>query len=60
MIVTLRDKLRVPVGRHLYGVLGDYDSLTAFEKEITGTNIVEGQCFPTPYSVNREIQAGYG
>ena len=55
VIVILREKLRVPVGRHLYGILSDYSGLVAFEKELKGATIVDGQAFPIPFSVNREI-----
>jgi len=55
VIIILRDKLRIPVGRHLYGILSNYPTLDAFEKELKDTTIVEGELFPTPHSVNREI-----
>ena len=32
IIVALRTKLRVPIGRHLYGILGDYKSLAILRK----------------------------
>ena len=55
IIVALRAKLRVPIGRHLYGVLGDYKSLSTFEKEIERTTIAEGEPFPVAESVNKGI-----
>ena len=55
IIVALRAKLRVPIGRHLYGILGDYKSLNRFEKEIEGTTIADGEPFSSVESVNKGI-----
>ena len=55
VIMTLRAKLRVPIGRHLYGVLGDYKSLSIFEKEIEGATIADGEPFAKSESVNKGI-----
>ena len=56
IIVALRAKLRVPIGRHLYGILGDYTALNRFEKEIEGTTIADGEPFPSVESVNKGIR----
>ena len=55
IIVALRAKLTVPVGRHLYGVLGDYRALAVFERELEGTTIADGEPFQKPESVNKGI-----
>jgi hypothetical protein len=55
IIVALRAKLRVPIGRHLYGVLGDYTSLHRFEREIENTTITDGEPFSRAESVNEGI-----
>jgi hypothetical protein len=55
IIVALRAKLRIPIGRHLYGILGDYESLNRFEKEIKSTTIADGEPFPSIESANKGI-----
>jgi hypothetical protein len=39
--LNIADKLDLDVGRHLYGIIGSYDSLRLFEKEINGISLSE-------------------
>jgi hypothetical protein len=55
IIETLRNKLAVPTGRHLYGVLGTYPSLEKFTKKLQQAKTPDGNHFPKPLSVNRGI-----
>lgn len=55
IIETLRSKLAVPGGRHLYGVLGTYPALAAFAEKLQQAKTHDGQHFPPPLSVNRGI-----
>ena len=55
IIETLRTKLNVPGGRHLYGVLGTYPALEAFADQLRQARTTDGQRFPAPLSVNRGI-----
>lgn len=55
VIETLRTKLAVPAGRHLYGVLGTYPVLDAFAKKLHHAKTTSGISFPAPLSVNRGI-----
>ncbi len=55
IIENLRDKLSRPVGRHLYGVLGDYSGLVTFERALSEARTPEGGRFPGALNVNRGI-----
>lgn len=55
IIDALRSKLSLPVGRHLYGVLGTYPSLKNFAKELRQAKIPDGKRFPKSLNVNRGI-----
>jgi hypothetical protein len=55
IIESLRTKLAVPGGRHLYGVLGSYDQLERFQKILGDAKTLDGQKFPKPKNVNRAI-----
>jgi len=55
IIETLRQKLTIPGGRHLYGVLGNYVQLETFAKKIHQAKSPDGQKFPRSINVNREI-----
>lgn len=55
IIENLQSKLAVPVGRHLYGVLGSYKALDAFAAKLRQARLPTGQHFPEPLSVNRGI-----
>lgn len=55
IIDTLRSKLAVPSGRHLYGVLASYPALDAFAKKLQQAKAPDGRRLPKPLSVNRGI-----
>lgn len=55
IILALRNKLEVPVGRHLYGVLGPYESLDNFAKLLQEAVTSYRDPFPPPISVTRGI-----
>ena len=55
VIEALRQKINVPSGRHLYGVLGDYSMLKVFENALIQAKTLDGIAFPKPLSVNRGI-----
>lgn len=55
IIETLRSKLAMPGGRHLYGVLGSYQQLEQFQKVLNDAKTPDGQKFPKPRNVNRSI-----
>jgi hypothetical protein len=55
IIETLRSKLAVPGGRHLYGVLTTYHALEGFAKKLQQAKGPDGKRFPKPVSVNRGI-----
>jgi hypothetical protein len=55
IIETLRAKLAIPVGRHLYGVLGPYNALQRFAGHLQEARTPDGDRFPSPISVNRAI-----
>jgi hypothetical protein len=55
IIDALRQKLTVPGGRHLYGVLGTYNQLDAFAKKLHQAKTTDGVAFPKPVNVNRGI-----
>ena len=61
IISQLRDKLTFDVGRHLYAVLGGYEQLDQFERrDLAQARDPEGQSFPLPFNVNRELLARIG
>ena len=55
IIEALRQKLTVPGGRHLYGVMGTYKQLDAFAKKLHQAKTTDGAPFPKPINVNRGI-----
>lgn len=55
IIEALREKMSVPTGRHLYGILGGYARLEAFAKSLRQARTLDGVSFPKPISVNRGI-----
>lgn len=55
IIVSLRNKLAVPIGRHLYGVLGSYRALRSFAENLQQASDLDGQPFRPPLSVTRGI-----
>jgi len=55
IIETLRSKLVIPGGRHLYGVLGSYSGLSKFGKNLALVKSPEGKVFPESVSVNKGI-----
>jgi hypothetical protein len=57
IIETMVSKLRVPVGRHLYGVVGSYDALERLRRSILEAKTPDGLPFPEPISINKGIFA---
>jgi len=55
IIEAIRSKLTLPGGRHLYGILGTYQRLSAFAKKLKQAKTPDGKSFPKPLSVNRGI-----
>jgi hypothetical protein len=55
VIQTLQSKLALPVGRHLYGVLGTYPALNRVAEKLQQARGPEGNAFPMPLNVNRGI-----
>ena len=55
VIETLRSKLAMPGGRHLYGVLGSYPALERFSGALQQAAGPDGTPFAAPLSVNRGI-----
>jgi len=55
IIEELRSKLAIPIGRHLYAVLGSYSALDAFAHKLQQAKTPDGRPFPKPVSVNRGI-----
>ena len=55
IIEAIRQKLTVPGGRHLYGVLGTYTQLDGFAKKLNQAKTTDGAPFPKPVNVNRGI-----
>ncbi len=55
IIEAIRQKLTVPGGRHLYGVMGTYSQLDGFSKKLRQAKTTEGDHFPKPVNVNRGI-----
>lgn len=57
IIETLRTKLAIPGGRHLYAVLGSYPQLAKFSTKLLQAKTADGEKFPNPVSVNSGILA---
>ena len=55
VIEALRQKISVPTGRHLYGVLGEYKRLELFAHDLQQARTLDGIQFPKPLNVNRGI-----
>jgi hypothetical protein len=56
IIEALREKLSVQSGRHLYGILGNYEQLNAFEGKLRKAKTHDGSIrFPKAISVNKGI-----
>ena len=55
VIIALIHKLKTPVGRHLYGVLGTYDSLADFQRQLKTVTMSDGSAFPEPISLTDGI-----
>jgi hypothetical protein len=55
IIEILRKKIDVPVGRHLYGIIGSYDSLNRFSTELSKAQRIDGSHFPNSISVNKGL-----
>jgi hypothetical protein len=55
IIDALRQKLTVPGGRHLYGVLGTYAQLDEFAVKLHQVRTTDGIAFPEPININRGI-----
>lgn len=55
IIELLINKLLLPVGRHLYGILGSYPALEILSKKLQEAKTPEGKYFSKPISVNRGI-----
>jgi hypothetical protein len=55
IIENLRARLAMPVGRHLYGVLGTYPALDAFAQTLAQARLPDGAPFPRPLAVNAGI-----
>lgn len=55
IIEALRTRLNVSTGRHLYGILGSYTALERFSHSLQQARTFEGEPFPVPLSLNREI-----
>ncbi len=55
IIEAIIQKLSIPGGRHLYGVLGKYAQLNSFTKVLKQAKTVDGEAFPAPLNVNMGI-----
>lgn len=55
IIESLRIKLAMPGGRHLYGVLGTYELLQVFADSLSQSKNFDGMPFSTPLNVNLAI-----
>lgn len=55
IVESLRTKLAMPGGRHLYGVLGSYVQLERFVSVLAQAKTHDGRRFPKPLNVNRGI-----
>ena len=55
IIEILRKKLSVPIGRHLYGLLGSYSKLGRFDHQLQMATYGDNQHFPEPISVSSSL-----
>jgi hypothetical protein len=55
IIETLRKKLSIPIGRHLYGLLGSYPALERFTEQLQKATYEDNLQFPQPISVSSSI-----
>ncbi len=56
IVTQLREKLKSTTGRHLYGVLGTYKQLKAFEKKVLSQGkVASGDKFPSPVNLNKAL-----
>lgn len=56
IISILRESTQLGVGRHLYGVLGSYQSLARFEqRDLTQASFLDGKTFPEPVNLNKSL-----
>ena len=55
IIESLREKLSVSSGRHLYGILGSYKKVKSFEGMLRKAKLRDGTKFPKTISVNKGI-----
>ena len=61
VVTQLREKLHFAVGRHLYGVLGTYAGLHAFERDALAQALLpDGTPFPAPVNLNAALLASIG
>lgn len=55
IIEVLRKKLSIPIGRHLYGLLGTYPALERFTEQLKKATCEDNLQFPQPISVSSSI-----
>jgi hypothetical protein len=55
IIEAIISKLNIPGGRHLYGVIGEYQGLKDFGKKLQQAKTPDGKKFPKSLSVNKGI-----
>jgi len=55
IIENIQKKLTIPIGRHLYGIIGTYDSLNQFVEKLQQAKTPDGSDFPPPLSLTRGI-----
>jgi len=55
IVEALRQKLTLPGGRHLYGVLGTYRKLDTFSRKLRQAKTLDSKHFPKPINVNKGI-----
>ena len=51
--------MEIPVGRHLYGIIGTFENLERFENELKKARRSEDDMFPNPKSLNYELIDSY-
>jgi len=59
IIINLSNMMQVPVGRHLYGVIGTYESLEKVENALVKAPRFGEELFPKPKSLNLELIDAY-
>lgn len=57
--IALLDALRVPVGRHLYAIVGSYSALRAVETTLGKMKLTDGTPFPSAVSVTDAVLATF-